>query len=91
MITMQLTIDVKDDRQVVLTLPPDVPVGQRNCLFPSPSRRRQRSRARVWRSGPTGTRRIGANAFNPPTSKASPAGAFDGGPTNRFSGHELHH
>lgn len=27
MITMQLTVDVKDDRRIVLTLPPDVPIG----------------------------------------------------------------
>ena len=27
MITMQITVDLKDDRQVVLTLPPDVPTG----------------------------------------------------------------
>ena len=28
MITMQVTVDVKDDRKVTLTLPPEVPVGQ---------------------------------------------------------------
>lgn len=28
MITMQITVEVKDDRQVVLTLPPEVPTGQ---------------------------------------------------------------
>ena len=28
MITMQITVDVKDDRQIVLTLPPEVPIGQ---------------------------------------------------------------
>jgi hypothetical protein len=28
MITMQFTVDLKDDRQVVLTLPPQVPTGQ---------------------------------------------------------------
>ena len=33
MITMQLTIDIKDDRQVVLTLPPDVPVGPAELLI----------------------------------------------------------
>lgn len=27
MITLQVTVDVKDDRRVVLTLPPDVPTG----------------------------------------------------------------
>jgi hypothetical protein len=27
MITLQVTVDVKDDRRVVLTLPPEVPVG----------------------------------------------------------------
>jgi hypothetical protein len=28
MITVRMTTDVKDDRQVVLTLPPEVPVGR---------------------------------------------------------------
>jgi hypothetical protein len=28
MITMQVTVDVKDDRRVVVTLPPEVPTGQ---------------------------------------------------------------
>ena len=28
MITLQITVDVKDDRQVILTLPPEVPIGQ---------------------------------------------------------------
>ena len=28
MITVQITVEVKDDRQVVLTLPPEVPTGQ---------------------------------------------------------------
>ena len=28
MITIQVTVDVKEDRQVVLTLPPEVPTGQ---------------------------------------------------------------
>ena len=27
MITMQITVDIKDDRQVVVTLPPEVPTG----------------------------------------------------------------
>ena len=27
MITMQITVEVKDDRQVVFTLPPEVPTG----------------------------------------------------------------
>ncbi len=28
MITMQVTVDVKEDRRVVLTLPPEVPTGK---------------------------------------------------------------
>lgn len=32
MITMQITVDVKDDRQVVLTLPSQVPTGQTELL-----------------------------------------------------------
>jgi hypothetical protein len=32
MITMQITVDVKDDRQVVLTLPLEVPTGQTELI-----------------------------------------------------------
>ena len=32
MITMQISVDVKDDRQVVLTLPPEVPIGQTDLI-----------------------------------------------------------
>jgi hypothetical protein len=32
MITMQITVEVKDDRQVVLTLPPEVPTGQTDLV-----------------------------------------------------------
>ena len=40
MITMQITVEVKDDRQVVLTLPPEVPTGQTELVVtisPQPS------------------------------------------------------
>lgn len=33
MITMQITVDVKDDRQVVVTLPPEVPTGQAQLVI----------------------------------------------------------
>jgi len=33
MITMQITVDVKDDRQVVLTLPPEVPTGKAELVI----------------------------------------------------------
>jgi hypothetical protein len=32
MITMRITADIKDDRRVVLTLPPEVPTGQAELL-----------------------------------------------------------
>ena len=32
MISMQITVEVKDDRQVLLTLPPEVPTGQTDLV-----------------------------------------------------------
>ena len=32
MVTMQITVNVQDDRQVVLTLPPEVPTGQTDLV-----------------------------------------------------------
>jgi hypothetical protein len=45
MITFRLSTDVKDDRQVVLTLPPEVPTGQAELVVtvqPSTAERRKR-------------------------------------------------
>ena len=44
MITMQITVDVKDDRQVVVTLPPEVPTGPVELVIsvaPLPSERKK--------------------------------------------------
>jgi hypothetical protein len=45
MITMQITVDLKDDRQVVLTLPPQVPTGQTELVVTiAPKKRDQPKR-----------------------------------------------
>jgi hypothetical protein len=44
MITMQVTVDVKDDRQVVVTLPPEVPTGKTEliiCVGAMPTERKK--------------------------------------------------
>ena len=44
MITLQITVDVKDDRQVVLTLPTEVPIGQTELLVtisPQPAQKKK--------------------------------------------------
>lgn len=33
MITMQITVDVKDDRRVLVTLPPEAPTGQTQLVI----------------------------------------------------------
>ena len=33
MITMQITVEVKEDRQVIVTLPPEVPTGQAELVI----------------------------------------------------------
>jgi hypothetical protein len=47
MITMQITVDVKDDRQVVLTLPPEVPIGQTELIVTVSPQSAQRKKPRT--------------------------------------------
>ena len=59
MITMQITVEVKYDRQGVLTLPPEVPTGQTELVVTvSPQSRPRRKpaelRAPRWPAGPLG-------------------------------------
>jgi hypothetical protein len=52
MITMQITVDVKDDRQVVLTLPPEVPVGAAELIIsvatPGEAKKKPRTSLAEW-------------------------------------------
>ena len=44
MITMQITVEVKDDRQVVFTLPPEVPTGATDLVVtisPQPAEKKK--------------------------------------------------
>jgi hypothetical protein len=52
MITMQIIVDVKDDRQVVVTLPPEVPIGQTQLVISvavlPPEKKKPRSSLAEW-------------------------------------------
>ena len=52
MITLRITTDVKDDRRVVLTLPPEVPTGQAELVVtvdaPAASGKRPRTSLAEW-------------------------------------------
>ncbi len=51
MITMQITVDIKEDRQVVLTLPPEVPMGQISLMVtvaPAAEKKKPRSSLAAW-------------------------------------------
>ena len=52
MITLRITADVKDDRRVVLTLPPEVPTGQAELVVtvasPAPENRPPRTSLADW-------------------------------------------
>jgi hypothetical protein len=52
MITLRLTTNVKADRRVVLTLPPEVPTGQVNLLItielPQPKEKQPRTSLAAW-------------------------------------------
>ena len=52
MITFRITTDVKDDRRVVLTLPPEVPTGQAELVVsvnsPSPEKKPPRTSLADW-------------------------------------------
>jgi hypothetical protein len=52
MITLRITTEVKDDRRVVLTLPPEVPTGQAELVVTiesaAPERKRPRTSLADW-------------------------------------------
>ncbi len=52
MITLRITADVKDDRRVVLTLPPEVPTGLAELVVtvdsPAPDNKRPRTSLADW-------------------------------------------
>ena len=52
MITFRITTDVKDDRRVVLTLPPEVPTGQTELVVtvdsPAPAKKKPRTSLAEW-------------------------------------------
>ena len=52
MISFQVTTDVKDDRRVVLILPPEVPTGQTKLVVtvesPSPPNKQSRTSLAEW-------------------------------------------
>ncbi len=52
MITFRITTDVKDDRRVVLTLPPEVPTGQAELVVtvdsPAPEKKQPRTSLTEW-------------------------------------------
>jgi hypothetical protein len=52
MISFQITADVKDDRRVILTLPPEVPTGQAKLVVtvesPPPPNKKPRTSLAVW-------------------------------------------
>ena len=52
MITLRITTEVKDDRRVVLNLPPEVPVGQAELVVtiesPIPERLQPRTSLAEW-------------------------------------------
>lgn len=47
MITFRITADVKDDRRIVLTLPPEVPTGQAELVVTVDAHDRERETARA--------------------------------------------
>ena len=47
MITMQITVEVKEDRQVVLTLPPEVPTGTVELVISVASLRAEQKKPRT--------------------------------------------
>jgi hypothetical protein len=52
MITLRITADIKDDRRVVLTLPPEVPTGQTELVVtvasPAPDNKPPRTSLADW-------------------------------------------
>jgi hypothetical protein len=52
MITLRITTDVKTDRRVVVTLPPEVPTGQANLVItvesPQPQVKQPRTSLAAW-------------------------------------------
>jgi hypothetical protein len=76
MITLQVTVDVKDDRRVVLTLPPEVPVGPAEMVVTiSQEAGRKSYRVPVSRSGRKPMANIWVIGSARKTWKGSPADA----------------
>ena len=52
MITLRLTADIKDDRRLVLTLPPEVPTGHADLVItvesPQPKNKKPRTSLAAW-------------------------------------------
>jgi hypothetical protein len=52
MITLRITTDVKDDRRIELTLPPEVPTGQAELVItvesPQPQKKQRRTSLARW-------------------------------------------
>jgi len=52
MITFRITAEVKDDRRIVLTLPPEVPTGEAELVVtvdsPGPDNKRPRTSLAEW-------------------------------------------